>query len=96
MIDPVSAQELVPGGANTRAQREKAKLREACKQFESIFLAKMLKEARADEAFWEDGEKSPFGALEETAMEMTAETLSEQGGIGLWEMLYESLEDNAG
>jgi Rod binding domain-containing protein len=29
-------------------------------------------------------------------MEMTAEALSEQGGIGLWEMLYESLEDNAG
>jgi Rod binding domain-containing protein len=28
-------------------------------------------------------------------MEMTAEALSEQGGIGLWEVLYESLEDNA-
>jgi len=42
-----------------------------------------------------EGEKAPFGALEETAMEMTAEALSEQGGIGLWEVLYESLEDNA-
>jgi len=95
MNDPVSAQKTVPGGANTREQREKAKLREACKQFESIFLAKMLKEARAEEPFLEEDGKSPFGALEETAMEMTAEALSEQGGIGLWKMLYESLEDTA-
>ncbi|MFP4482583.1 MAG: hypothetical protein ACLFN0_07325 [Thermovirgaceae bacterium] len=95
MIDPVSLQETVPQGANSTEQREKAKLQEACKQFESIFLAKMLKQARTDETFWKEREKSPFGALEETAMEMTAEALSEQGGIGLWEMLYESLEDNA-
>jgi Rod binding domain-containing protein len=95
MIDPVSAQETAPEGAHTGKQMEKAKLQEACRQFESIFLAKLLKEARAEGAFWEEGEKAPFGALEETAMEMTAEALSEQGGIGLWEVLYESLEDNA-
>ncbi|KUK58471.1 MAG: hypothetical protein XD80_0811 [Synergistales bacterium 53_16] len=92
MVDPVGTKTNAFAKHLSRDEGNK-RLEEACKHFEAIFLAKMLKASRKDEVSW-TGEKSPFGALEETSMEMAAESLSKQGGIGLWKVLYESLRES--
>jgi Rod binding domain-containing protein len=91
MVDPVGirANSLVKHLSREDGNK---RLEEACKCFEAIFLARMLKTSRKDSVSW-GGEDSPFKALEETSMEMAAESLSKQGGIGLWKVLYDSLQD---
>lgn len=91
MVDPVGIRANSLVKHLSREDGDK-KLEEACKRFEAIFLARMLKTSRKDSVSW-GGEDSPFKALEETSMEMAAESLSKQGGIGLWKVLYDSLQD---
>jgi len=64
-------------------------LEKACRQFEGIFLAALLKQSQ--QGVFSD-KKGPFRALEETTLEMTAESISGSGdGFGLWRVLYENL-----
>jgi Rod binding domain-containing protein len=66
-------------------------LEKACRQFEGIFLAALLKQSRR-EGFTE--KKEPFRMLEETTLEMAAESISSSGeGLGLWRVLYENLSE---
>lgn len=72
-------------------ERERAKLEKACRDFEGIFLADlwktMMKSARAFGA--ED--KRTYAILEDVAVEMSSESLSEGEGVGLWKILYSQL-----
>jgi Rod binding domain-containing protein len=84
---PVQAK---PGLGQGR-KKEVDPLEKACRQFEGIFLAALLKQSRQG-AFTE--KEGPFRALEETSMEMTAEAISGSGeGLGLWRVLYENLSE---
>lgn len=75
-------------------RRQEKALEESCKQFEGTVFAKiwkdMIKTARNPVGNSED-KKRPYGALEDTAMEMVSEYLSESQGVGVWKVLYDSL-----
>lgn len=75
--------------------KDDQKLERACKQFEGIFIATMLKESMnsSSEEVEKKGSK-PFQSLRELTIEMTGESLASQenGGIGLWKDLYQSLK----
>lgn len=76
-------------------EKDDQKLKRACKQFEGIFIATMLKESLSStsEQIESKGGK-PFESLREMTIEMTGESLASQenGGIGLWKDLYHSLK----
>ncbi|AER65860.1 hypothetical protein Tlie_0114 [Thermovirga lienii DSM 17291] len=74
--------------------KEQRRLKDACKKFEGIFLAQMLKNSMKGLSSDEDkGRKG--NVLCDVAMEMTGEALAEaSSGVGIADMLYESLKDS--
>lgn len=79
-----------------KSEQDDQKLKRACKQFEGIFIASMLKESLGSGSITgEDGDESDsFKSLRELTIEMTGESLASQenGGIGLWKDLYRSIK----
>ncbi len=88
MTDPVSLTQPV-------AVRKEAALRQAAEELEATFLAEMLKTAGLGEA------RGPFGggAGEEQFSSMLvdeqARAMVRAGGIGLSEMIFESLKERS-
>lgn len=74
--------------------KEKRTLKKACVDFEAIFLAQMWKKmaSQAREMGGRKDQDRPFGAMEDLAIEMSAESLAGQDDNGLWKVLYDSLK----
>jgi len=74
--------------------KEQRRLKEACKKFEGILLSQMLKNSM--KGLSDEKEKGTKGnILCDVAVEMTGEALAESSsGIGIADMLYESLKDS--
>lgn len=74
--------------AKTTAEAEE--LREACQQFEEIFLRILLKEARIDRSLGggEDAASKMYGDMTREAL---AKALVQGGGLGLAEVLHRQL-----
>lgn len=74
-------------------RRQEKVLEQTCKQFEGAIFSKLWKDMikNARNMFEQQEKKRYYGALEDTAMEMVSEHLSEEQGIGVWQVLYESL-----
>jgi len=74
------------------ASQDKEKLKEACKQFESIFINYLLKTMRSTVP---DGGMFKKGVAYDIVLSMhdqaLAEEISLKGGIGLAQQLYEEL-----
>lgn len=81
------------GVARSPEVEEKLKrLERACKQFEGILLSQLWKDMMtSSRRIGGEEMKRPFGPLEDTAVEMASEALSESGGVGLWRVLYEQM-----
>ena len=83
---PRQPSELSPG------QQEKLQLQETCREFESVFVAYLLKEMRAtvDKSGLVDGGQSEqlYQSLMDTEI---AREISHAGGLGLAKMLYQQL-----
>ena len=73
--------------------KEAKALKEACQQFESIFIAEIWKKmgSLSRKISGKEDRDRPYAQMEDLALEMSAEELSKSGGIGLWKMLYEEL-----
>ena len=73
--------------------KEAKRLKESCQQFESIFIAEIWKKmgTLSRKISGKEDKDRPFAQMEDLALEMSAEELSKNGGIGLWKMLYEEL-----
>ena len=96
MMKPVGSPPPLMGVSSSPDEglvRKQKQLEKACKQFEGIFLASLWKEmlASARKIGGED-RKRPFGPMEDTAVEMASEALSEAEGVGLWKVLYDQLQ----
>ncbi len=74
--------------------KENETLKKACADFEAIFLAQMWKKmaSQAREMGGRKDQDRPFGAMEDLAIEMSAEAMAGQDGNGLWKVLYDSLK----
>lgn len=80
-----------PGAAALpRNAVQNAKLRKACADFESMFLAYMLKEMKvASSGFEQEGRELPLASV---FNEKIAHHLAGNGGTGLGKLLFESLK----
>ncbi len=87
MANPTDPQEVL--------KRKEKQLEKACKQFEGVFLASLWKEMMASaRRLGGEDRKRPFGPMEDTAVEMASEALSEAEGVGLWKVLYDQLQES--
>jgi Rod binding domain-containing protein len=75
-------------------RRQEKALETACKQFEGTMFSKiwkdMMKTARNPLG---EEKKREYAPLEDTAVEMVSEHLSEVGGVGVWKVLYDQLRE---
>lgn len=95
MLEPL-APGMLPASTDTDVKRDE-KIEKACRDFEAILLATLMKDSAKDKISLNSHTQTenPFGALEDTAWEMTAQALSQEGdGLGLWKSLYESIQGN--
>ncbi|HCA41490.1 MAG TPA: hypothetical protein DEP01_08450 [Aminobacterium sp.] len=73
-------------------KKQREQLEEACRQFEGVLLSQIWKNMLRDaKRISGRDEKRPFGAMEDLSVEMSAEALSKQNGVGLWKVLYNQL-----
>lgn len=70
---------------------ELRKLRKAVADFESLFLAQLLKSMQGTVTKTKIGTDSGSEVLQEVGWEKVGESLAHQGGIGLGDMLFEAL-----
>ena len=75
------------------ALRHDARLKDACKEFEGMLLAIILKEGM--KPAWRDDEEPMAGSenLQDFAMEQTARALGQQGVFGIAEMMMEQMAE---
>ncbi len=96
MIDAIGPPVLSPGSPATEAALKDKAMREAAKEFEAVFLAEMLSHtslADTSETFGGGAGEDAFGSM------MTREwanQLTERGGIGLSETIYQALVARGG
>ena len=83
--------------SNGAANENERQAKDACKEFEALFINMMLKELRAtvNKSGLMDGGKAEelFTSLMDTQM---SREMAAQGGIGLAEMLYRQMIDAGG
>jgi len=72
-------------------KHSKEKLRNACKSFEGLLLAEIVKSEIANARAFGSNSKRPFRQMEEVAVEMVCDEISNSGGLGLWKFLYEEM-----
>jgi len=73
-------------------ERKSRELEETCRQFEGQIFGKLWKDMmKAARTIGGEERKREYGPLEDTVVEMVSEHLSENQGIGLWKVLYDSL-----
>lgn len=75
------------------ANGEDKKLRDACQQFEAVFINQMLQRMRATvpkDGFW--GDSMGVKIFQDMQDEQTSKDMSTAGGMGLGEMLYQQMK----
>jgi len=73
-------------------ERKSRELEETCRQFEGQLFGKLWKDMmKAARTIGGEERKREYGPLEDTVVEMVSEHLSESQGIGVWQVLYDSL-----
>ncbi|MBD3298787.1 MAG: hypothetical protein GF341_09045 [candidate division Zixibacteria bacterium] len=102
-IDSVQAVNIVGGDQKGVPRPEQPKpadeaaqklltLRKASRDFESIFIARLLEPMVKSVSSMSDGGQFGGGVMLKVAAEKMAESIAGKGGVGLGDMLYESLK----
>ena len=94
---PLSALPGLRPLASNGASENPARVRELAHQFESLFIAQMLRQMRQSMTMMgEDGEEGEgaktFGAMSDTIDSELARQLSEAGGMGIADVIIDSFE----
>ena len=77
--DLFAASQRVDQGRARSPERQREDLKEACQQFEGILLSMLWKDMMRTARELGNDTKRPFGPLEDTAVEMASQSLSEGG-----------------
>lgn len=94
-ISPLAGPAAGGAPATGAAAQRDAELRQSAKAFEAVFVAQMLSQSGLGEAIAADG---GFGgeAFSGFLIEQYADQLTEKGGFGLAERIYEQLRQQDG
>jgi peptidoglycan hydrolase FlgJ len=98
-IEGFNPQPLRDAGENTPGKaKEEAKLKEACQQFEQMYLSQMFTQMRKASKI--GGGESMLGGGQEQEMftgmldQERAKTWSQEGGVGLANLLFQQMRKN--
>lgn len=95
-IGQSAAQKAAEAG-DAELERERQKLRQACRDFEGVFVGILLKEGlKPDESFDEEDSMKGAASLHELAVETVAQQMGAEGAVGLGDMMYEQMTMNLG
>ena len=73
-------------------ERKSRELEDTCRQFEGQVFGKLWKDMmKSARTVGGEERRREYGPLEDTVVEMVSEHLSENQGIGMWKVLYDSL-----
>jgi Rod binding domain-containing protein len=88
----MSIEKLSSATVSPAPPQDKVKLIESARQFEALLIAQMLRSARESGGGWMgSGEDETSSATVGMAEEHLAQTLAQQGGLGLSTMIVEGL-----
>ena len=73
-------------------KQDESKLKEACEQFESLFLSQMLKEMKKSVPKAEDANKEQ-DTYDEMMYDEIAKSMAASGGVGMANILYQQVKD---
>jgi len=86
----------VAGPSTARPASQAKQIADAAKQFEALLIGQMLKSAHGPDGEGLMGtEDEPGSALLDMSAEQFAQTLANQGGLGLAKMVVAGLESHA-
>ncbi len=94
-INPINPLSQIDKTANIKHTEDPEKLMEVCKEFESIFINMILKQARNTQQIGGFEERSYAREIfEEMQDEQIAQSMAKGQGIGLAQELYKQLSRN--
>ncbi|MDQ7823764.1 MAG: rod-binding protein [Candidatus Eremiobacteraeota bacterium] len=74
-------------------KQEESKLKDACQQFESLFLSQILKEMKKSIPKAEGEEGKDKDMYEDLMYEEISKSMAASGGIGMANILYQQMKD---
>lgn len=74
-------------------KQNEAKLKEACEQFESLFLSQMLKEMKKSIPKADGQEDKEKDTYEDMMYDEMAKSMASSGGVGMASILYDQMRD---
>ena len=95
-LDPARSHTAFPASAVSLRRDDPKKLKEACEGLEALFLHTMMREGRGDSSVSiSSGESRSLGIVQDMRDEAFGREMARSGGVGLGEMLYQSLSKKA-
>ena len=93
-IEGITPQPMKEAAEYTPSKRkEEAKLKDACQQFEGLFLSQILKEMKKSIPKNEEDKKQEKEMYEEIMYDEIAKSMAASGGIGMANVLYQQMKD---
>jgi flagellar protein FlgJ len=85
---------MLGAGAVTTKSDTPNKVHDAAQQFEALLMGQILRSARQGSSGWLGGEDSSAECATDYAEQQFAAVLSQQGGLGLADLIVKGLERN--
>jgi peptidoglycan hydrolase FlgJ len=93
-IEGITPQPIKEAAEYTPSKKqEEGKLKDACQQFEGLFLSQILKEMRKSIPKAEEDQKQDKEMYEELMYDEIAKSMAASGGIGMANVLYQQMKD---
>ena len=97
MIDTIGAAVPAGSGPAARPSDDPAKVKDAAKQFEALLIGQMMKSMHDSEGGWlGTGNDESSSAAMEYGQEMFAQSMAQNGGLGLAKLVAKGLEKPSG
>lgn len=93
LTEPVSQPKLLNGLTNIDSASDETK-KKLAKDFESIFIYKLLEEMRKTIGEWGFDEDAAANQVNGIFSLLLAEDIAKNGGMGFWKNIYEFLADS--
>lgn len=97
MIDAVGAETPAGSTLPVRPPDDPAKVKDAAKQFEALLIGQMMKSMRDSEGGWlGTGEDDSSSSAMEYGQEIFAQSMAQNGGLGLAKLIANGLQKASG
>lgn len=93
-IEGITPQPMKEAAEQTPSRRmEETKLKDACQQFESLFLSQILKEMKKSIPKTEGEDQKDKEMYEELMYDEISKSMAASGGVGMANILYQQMKE---